>query len=408
MEIIILDKLLRPIDVVDEFISMVWTERWADMGDFELVVLSTIANNRRFVHETMISITESKKVMVVETVEETFDPNRGRILKIKGRDLLLILEKRVAMITNDVTGYMWHTWWFSGWGPAGIMRRMFWTICVQKENSVLDGIPFLAWGNGGFNEWETLYPPDTIDEDLVPMVWGQKIDSLFNGIKALSDTFDIGFRMYKDPNSPKLYFNAYMGNDRTSAQSELEPVIFSTDMDSLQNTTEYSDSSKEFNVVVVIYLYEHDDGTQASLRETVYDPDYYLEGGDGYDRKAKVLVITSLPEDVTDTLDYMNKLGQEELAKSRPIGALDGEVNQHSNYVYERDYFLGDMVETRSATGATAFMRVEEQIIVQDENGQRSYPGLVSRKFINPGTWASWKYDVEWQAMGSEEYWSNQ
>jgi hypothetical protein len=408
MEVYILDKMLRPIDVVDEFISMIWTERWAQWGDFELVTLATTANSRRFVHGTWITITESKRVMIVENIEETFDPDKGRVLKIKGRDMVSILDRRGAWVRSPIDERIPPIWYMSGWGPTGIMYRMFWRMCVLAENNPKDAIPFLQWGSGGWEEWETLYPPDTIEIDETPFAFGQKIDSLYNALKGVAESYDLGFRLYKHPEQPKLYFNAYTGNDRTTAQTELEPVIFSTDMDSLQNTTEFSDSTNECNVVKIVYTYEDSAGNPTSIDTIVYDPDFYLEDGGGFDRKVKMLVITSIPDEVTDTLDYMEKLGRDELAKSRPIGALDGEVNQYSNYTYDVDYFLGDLVETRSSTGATAFMRVEEQIIVQDGNGQRSYPGLVSRKFINPGTWASWKYDVEWLNIGSEEYWSTQ
>lgn len=408
MEIYILDKLLRPIDVVDEFISMIWTERWSEWGDFELVTLSTTANIRRFVHETMITITESKRVMIVENIEETFDPDKGRILKIKGRDLLCILEKRAALTRSVIDDHVYPTWWMSGWGPTGIMYRMFWRMCVLAENDPNDTIPFLQWGSGGWEEWESLYPPDTIEIDETPFAFGQKLDSLYNALKGVADTYDLGFRLYKHPEQPKLYFNAYTGNDRTTGQTELEPIIFSADMDSLQNTTEFSDSTNEYNVAHVVYTFKDEADNDTSFDTIVYDPDFALENGSGFERKVKTVVITSIPDDTADVAQYMQKIGQEELAKSRPIGALDGEVNQYGNYVYDVDYFLGDMVEIRSVTGATSFMRVEEQIFVQDGNGQRSYPGLVSRKFIQQGTWASWKYDVEWQAMGSEEYWSTQ
>jgi len=40
MDVLILDDQIRPIDIVDEYISLVWTERWDEMGDFELVTLS--------------------------------------------------------------------------------------------------------------------------------------------------------------------------------------------------------------------------------------------------------------------------------------------------------------------------------------------------------------------------------
>lgn len=407
MDIFILDKLLRPIDVVDQFVSFIWTERWSEMGDFELVTMSTFSNRMRFVPNTFLSIKESKRVMKVETIEETVDSDKRRILKIKGRDIVSILEQRVAM-SRDSELNIRPVWYMTGWSPGELMRKMFFDICVEGTMSALDIIPFIQWGEF-YDEGGTLYPPDTIPEPSESINYGQKIESLYSAIKALGDFYDLGFRMYKNPDASMLYFNVYAGNDRTSTQSTLEPVIFSSDMRNLQNTTEYSDITKEYNVVRVIYTYKDESDNDKALGVVVTDPNLALDpNAAGFDRKVKVIVITSLPEEVTNTLDYLEQLGHDELQKSRSIGVFDGEINQYSQYVYERDYYLGDMVEIRSDTGGTAAMRVEEQIIASDSEGTRSYPTLVTKQFNNPGTWLSWKYDVEWTAMGSEEYWSNQ
>jgi hypothetical protein len=86
----------------------------------------------------------------------------------------------------------------------------------------------------------------------------------------------------------------------------------------------------------------------------------------------------------------------------------DGEIAKNTTFVYERDYNLGDLVEVRGNDGGTAYMRVVEQIFSSDVSGDSVYPSLITKSFINPGTWASWKYNVEWSAMGSDEYWSTQ
>ena len=406
MEIYILDKLLRPIDVVDEFVSMIWTERFDEKGDFELVTLSTFANRKRFVADTLLSITESKRLMIVETIEETFDSENGTILKIKGPEGVSILEDRMALkyISTEPPGEQWEAEWRFHADPAWIMRRMFGGICRDGDISSNDIIPFLA------DEEESLYPESTIPEPVDAIDWYQKPATLYSALTDLGKIYDLGIRLYKDPNVSLLYFEVYAGSDRTTDQTTLPPVIFSPDMGNLQDTTEFNDSSKEYNVVQVFYPFkdEFENNRAISYEVTAEGVDPLLSG---FDRKVKLLVAPAPPDDVNTELEieeYLIHLGEEELKKSRPIGIFDGEANKNSEYVYEQDYFLGDLVEIRSGTGATGFMRVAEQIFVEDGSGQRSYPTLVTKEFINPGTWASWKYDVEWTAMGSEEYWGTQ
>lgn len=398
MEVLILDKLLRPIDVVDKFESLVFAERRKELGDFELVTLSTPANKKRFVANTWVTIDKSRRVMRVETIEETVNDDLKTVLKITGKEITKILELRAAL--KAIAGPGIAPVWVIEDQPADVMRYIFRQICVLGTVSADDIIPFVQDG-------ETHYPASTIPEFPDTILWEQKPASVFSALKELADIFDLGFRLYRDiNNTSELYFDVYAGSDRTTAQSTNTPVVFSFDTESLHNTRELSDISKEFNVIQVVYLYKDETETDVALTVEVFDSEGIPP--EGFDRKTKVLTITSIPEEVTDIPEFLYRAGLDELMKSRPIGAFDGEVASTSPYIYETHYYLGDVVELRSQTGATAYMTVEEYIFVQDLQGERSYPTFTTRKFIDAGTWASWKYDIAWSAMGSEEYWSNQ
>jgi hypothetical protein len=398
MEIYILDTLLRPIDVVDEFVSMIWTERFAEKGDFELVILSTSANNKRFVFDALITINESKRVMKVETIETVIDAEKGYVLKVKGFDLVSALEGRTALRIDGATIYPY--WSLTGWTPGELMRLFFKMICVDGVLSADDIIPFIQDG-------ETLYAPDTIVEPADEISYVQKPESLYLAIKTLGDAYDLGFRMYKDPNASKLYFDVYAGSDRTSAQTVLPPVIFSSDMTNLQNTSEFSDNTKHYNAIRVMYVHKDAFDNDVADSVIVTSPDLLLSNNN-LERKVKILLVTSIPDDVVDIPAFLTQAGTDELMRSRPTGVFDGEIDKNSNFVYERDYFLGDLVEVRGDNGSAGYMRVVEQIMKEDATGQSSFPSLITNTFINSGTWRSWKYDVEWSAMGSGEYWENQ
>ena len=397
MEVLILDKLLRTIDVVDTFESMVFAERRKELGDFELVTLSTPSNKKRFVPNTWIMINKSRRIMKVETVEETTDDQLRNILKIKGKEITKVLLQRAAL--KAIAGPGVAPVWVIEDQPADVMRYIFRQICVLGTVTPDDIIPFIQDG-------ETQYPASTIPEFADVVLWEQKPASVFAALKELADIFDLGFRLYRDLNTSELYFDVYAGSDRTTAQSTNPPVVFSFDMENLQSTREFNDISNEYNVIQVVYVYKDVTETEVALTVEVFD----TEGipPEGFDRKTKVLTITSIPEEVTDIPAFLYRAGLDELMKSRPVGAFDGEVSKNSQYVYEVHYYLGDVVELRSSTGATAYMTVEEYIFVEDMEGERSYPTFTTRKFIDSGTWASWKYDIEWSAMGSDEYWENQ
>lgn len=397
MEVLILDSLLRPVDVVDTFESMVFAERRKDLGDFELITLSTPENKKRFIPNTWLTIDKSRRIMRVETIEETVNDEMKTILKITGKEITKVLEMRAAL--KAIAGPGVAPVWVIEDQPADVMRYIFRQICVLGTVTADDIIPFIQDGL-------TQYPASTIPEPTDTILWEQKPASVFAAEKEIADIFDLGFRLYRDMNGlSKLYFDVYAGSDRTSAQSTNPPVIFSFDMDNLQGTRELSDISKEYNVIQVVYIYKDITDTEVALTVEVFDVDGIPP--EGFDRKTKVLTITSIPEEITDIPAFLYRAGLDELMKSRPIGAFDGEVSKISEYIYETHYYLGDVVELRSSTGATAYMTVEEYIFVEDLNGERSYPTFTVRKFIDPGTWASWRYDVDWVDMGTET-WADQ
>jgi len=404
MDIFILDVLLRPIDVVDEYISLIWTERWDSMGDFELVTLSTPNNKRRFVVDTQLSITSSKRVMIVETLEETDDVENGAVLKVKGRCLNMMLEKRPAVRYSTFSGRISVSWDTYGWTPPELLILYFLSICYWGDSSPGDVIPFIQIDDPGLYPTENI--PDPWPSDFE---WSTKPMDLYTAMRNICTAYDIGFRFYKDPNASKLYFESIMGCDRTTQQSVFTPVVFSQDSANLIDTTEFTDYAKYYNAVLVVYYYKDEFDNDITMSEFVKAPELNFSEG-GFDQKVKLLNVTQLPEDMelVDVPAYLIKLGEEELGRNLPTNVFDGEIAKNGEYKYEVDYNLGDIVEVRGSNGGTAYMRVVEQIFKCDSAGEASYPSLITKSFVNPGTWASWKYDVEWSAMGSDEYWYNQ
>jgi hypothetical protein len=422
MEVYILDSLLRRDTVVDVFESVIWTERYREMDDFELTVLSTPVNRMRFITGTRLAVNTSDRVMTVETVENDTDPEGRNVLKIKGRGLEAIFEDRVILGQTSpytfIPGYQ-----FSG-TPYEVMMAMFYRCCVSGDIHPNDTLPFYVDG-------VNLYPADTIPAPTDAISVYQKPTDLYTALKDLADVYDLGFRLYRDPvdrAGGKLYFNIYSGSDRSMLQSTLPPVVFSPELENLQNTRELENIQKAKNIAYVFYQYKvqvpGDPGDPTAVppvpatpstetTETMYEV-VYADGMDpdaaGFERHEVYVEVSSIPDDVTaDQIPaYLIRQGKDALAKTRPSSLLDGEINEYSQYKYKVDYFLGDLVTMQNSDGAANSMRVTEQIFVHDNNGERYYPTLIINQFIDPGAWISWNYNKVWADMGATEYWSNQ
>jgi hypothetical protein len=377
MEVYILDNLLRRTAVLDRYVSLIWTERFAGYGDFELVVHSTPENRNLLTPGTKFVVNESDRVQTIEVFENKKDADGKLMLKVTGRSIEQTLEDRVA--TEGMAGLMADTDWILTGTPGNICRQIFQEICVDGLLSPGDIIPFIVSGN--------TYPIDTISEPSTVIQAAIPLTSVYDAIKELCEVYDLGFRLYRNRDLGELRFNIYAGSDRTTRQTTYPAIVFSSDLDNLSNETELNSISGFKNVAYVF---------SQNGSEIVYADGYSVETI-GFNRRVLYVDARDVDEPAGATLTsiLVNK-GKDELAKARPLQAFDGEVSQFGAYKYGVDYFLGDLVEVRNSDGVASMMRVTEQIFVSDAEGERSYPTLSLNLFITPGSWSSWDYGSQW------------
>lgn len=389
MEAYILDSLYRRIAVVDKYESFIWAERFSSMGDFELHLTSTNDSRSLFKEGVTLAMNESKRLMTVDTVQDHTDDEGRRILKVTGFSLENTLEQRAALA--DLSDLTEDPKWILEGTPKDIATQMFHDICVTGILDTGDIIPSVVEGS--------IFPVDTIGAPTEEIIYAIDPKTLYIALKDLCDAYGMGFRMVQEPNTATIYFDIYMGSDRTTQQTGLAAVVFSPDLDNLRNTNQISSSALYKNVAYVMSPVGH---------EIVYrdDVDPLMNGF-----ARKVLLVKA--DDITDVVPAdatakMIRRGKEELAKRRMFSALDGEIIIPSSYKYGIDYNLGDLVELRSDDGTTSQMQVTEQIFISDKEGKRSYPTLSVNRFITPGSWLAWDYAQEWEDVGATEYWEDQ
>ena len=95
MELYILDDTYKRIEVIDRFESLIWTERFQAMGDFELTIYSTRSIRSLFTYGTKVSMNKSNRVMIVDELENKSDSDGKDLLTIKGSSLEKCLIDRV-------------------------------------------------------------------------------------------------------------------------------------------------------------------------------------------------------------------------------------------------------------------------------------------------------------------------
>lgn len=390
MEVYTLDPLLRRSELFEDHQSVIWTERYSKYGDFEMHIASTRRARNLLVVDTLLAMNQSNRVMKIETVEDSVDSENRKMLKIKGRSLETILYDRVAKESlSDLTTAP--KWTITGLTATGVARKIFHDICVTGILSPYDVIPFIHEGTLSGEPSNVPEPVDLVTVEITPT-------TVYDAIVQLADIWNFGFRLVRNGDASELWYNVYMGADRTTGQTVFPAVVFSPQLDNLQNTKELTTIEGAKNVA---YVYSPA-GFQMVYADEV-DPDV-----EGFRRKVLVVDANDITtESTSDVPAALIQRGKDELAKARTYQAFDGEINENSIYQPGRDYNLGDLVELRNIDGVANEMRVTEIIYASDSEGERSYPTLSVNKYINTGSWLAWLNNKMWSELGPEE-WSEQ
>lgn len=385
MEVYILDSLYRRVEVIDKFESLIWTERFSAAGDFQLEILSSLDNRIRFPVGTRFAMTDSYRVMTVETVEDVTDDEGRRILKIKGPSLENVFVQRLAY-PDDTTNLTDNPKWILTGTPKEIADQLFHDICVTGVFDTGDII-------SGITE-DNIFPADTIDFPIDEITYLLDPKDLYTALKDLCDVYLMGFRLVRDLDG-SLHFDVYMGSDRTTQQTGLPAVVFSPDLENLRNTSLLMTSALYKNTAYVL--------SPVGI-EIVYSLDVDSTVA-GFERRVLIVVAQDITDPTPATATaLMIQRGEEELAKNRKLTVLDGEIAAVSQFKYGVHYNLGDLVELRDDDGSTSIMQVTEQIFVSDKEGDRSFPTLSVNQFIQPDSWVTFDVSDEWIDFTTEEW----
>ena len=384
MYLLVLDDNFDVKELVDTYESLIWTERYSAVGDFELRIKSDRGTRALLPVGTRLAIDVSDRVMEIETVENSIDDEGISVLKIKGRSLEKWMFDRATtqayesgapgVISYDITNT-----------PGDIARAVFDGAC--RYNSVIpeDNFPFLVEGS--------LYSPGTIAEPTEIITVTITPETVYDFIKKLCDVYNLGFRLVRDKYTSLLYFDIYTGHDRTTQQSTNEVVIFSQSLENLSSPTNLTSIANQKNIAYVFS--EHG--------SMIVYADSSVSSSEGFSRRVLVVKADDISEPAGATLNaLLTQRGKEALAEHRPILAFDGEVPQFGSYIYGQDYALGDLVEMQNSDGVSTNMRVTEQIFVSDAEGERAYPTLTMDLLITPGTWLAWDANQVWDDATEE------
>lgn len=211
------DTSLNQLGIIDEFISLRWRRKFFEAGEFTLVV-SPDENNIRLLKPDNIIIRENYTEAAIIEYIEIEDTGDEIELKVSGRFLSSVFERRI--IKNTIN--------FSGEVINGM--KMLIDNCIPiSDNIEIEPTQLFSPSINFQCTYKNLYPY----------------------LVKLSKFSLIGFRLVPNVENKVFIFENYKGKDRTSLQSENEKYAFSVEQHNMERANFIFSTKTKYNYVLV-------------------------------------------------------------------------------------------------------------------------------------------------------------
>lgn len=353
MELIILDKDFIKTGVIDAFESLIWTDRYYECGDFELVTAPNSSNVGVLIGGHYAITKDSDHFMLIEDVHIVTDPVNGSKLTVKGRSGEVILDRRIVWNKIDLNEETM---------PDAVMYLF--------NDNIMD--PMLVPRHISNLQLEMSEDPLITNVLVSGQYWG---DLLYDVLVDLCYKSGVGFRLTLTE-ANNFLVQLYAGVDRSYDQLENPYVVFSPDFENLKNST-YMSSTRLSKSAALTAGEKGIENTQTSLE---VDPSNGattgIERREMFIDAQDVKKVDEEGEPISDELylAHLRQRGEEELAKCMSFATFSSEVDPFNNFIYGVDFFLGDVLQIRNEYGYEGKSRVVEVTRCVDQTGLKIYP----------------------------------
>ena len=347
MDLTLLNTSLDAIAIVDDYESIIWTDRYQEYGDFEIYTPVTADLLSVIKQDYYLQNRDSEHVMIVEKLLIKTDVETGNHVTITGRSLESILKRRIVWGQRNLTGNL----------QNGIKTLL-------EENVISPTDPNRRIDNFIFEE--------STDERITKLTIEAQYtgDELYDVISKLCKEHDIGFRVTLNDNK-QFVFKLYMGEDRSYEQMHNPYVIFSPNFENIVNSNYLESKSALKNVTLI-----GGEGEGAARR--------YTSIGDvsGLERRELFTDARDISSDVGDNVvlteaEYtalLKQRGEEKLSENIAIISFEGEIEATMMFRYREDFFNGDIVQIANEYGHESKTRILEMTTSENKQGTSVYP----------------------------------
>lgn len=424
-DVYVYNQNLELIGVVDAYKSLIWATRYWEVGDCELYVQATNENLSMLQKGNYLARNDSNMVCQIKKIELDTDAENGNYLIVTGFDCKRWLDQRIvwSMMNADGNAETFiRTMVDKALGNASLYGR-------QITNPSGSRIFYLGTA-AGFSEVTT--------EQVSYKNVGEKVREYCKkfgwGYRVVFDNNLFWFQLYKgtdrtasvifSPDYENLSASKYIedetnmgnvalvaGEGQGSARSrnvsgfassvdryeifvdakDISKTITWGDLTALFPTTDqggqgYISTSGSSYVYKMNYLnVQIVDSDQLTWLRTNYPTGQIvtIDGVQYYQVYNEI--VADLPSNTLEDSDnvklrdlvysvYLLNRGYEKLAEFGAVTSFNGTVEPNVTFIFNQDYFLGDLVTVENEYGITVEARITEVIEVNDDSGYKVEP----------------------------------
>lgn len=349
MNLFILDTNLDVVAIVDEYESIIWTERYDQYGDFELKLPVSAEALTYLKQDYYVENPEFEHLMIIEKILINSDVEKGNYLTVSGRSLESILDRRIVWGCQTISGTLQN-------GIKALLNSAF--INPSDANRKVGNFVF--------------------KQSTDPAITGLRLtaqftgDNLYDIVCYVCMELNLGFKITLSDDK-KFVFELYAGKDRSYNQIENPYVVFSPKFENVLYSNYIESKIALKNITLV-----GGEGEGAARKFAVTGA-----GGVGLDRREMFTDARDISSDMgadeeplsdSEYAALLVQRGNEGLVETIEVQSFEGEMDTVTMFVYGVDFNKGDIVQIANEYGHETASRVIEVIISENEEGRTVYP----------------------------------
>lgn len=325
--------------MIDVYRSLIWTRKYKEAGTVELHAALNGRNLELLREGHIIAMTGSVESAIIDGVSVDDYSNE---ITATGRMLSAGLSRRVIKTVVNVSEMTYED----------IMRELVEIAAIDNKNP----LPHLVLGERrGLGKVATLQV---------------SYKDLYAYLTKLSACSNLGFRVRGDYKEKAFVFEVYEGKNRSESQRENKRVIFSEVYRNISNAT-YTTNSQNYKTHAIVF--GEGTGEARTIMEAAIDG-----AASGWARREVAVDARNIQREKLTEEQYREALiqkGTEKLAEYGVVECLETVTLPNVNFVYKKDYDLGDIVTVhKKAWGVKMDKRITEIQEVYENGGFQVVP----------------------------------